>query len=232
MFILGCYCFSLEIVERKYAYEKRLFGTHDYAFEFYLSTIIDDEKKANLIKKFLYGNMEMDDYIAIKEKDFIGDASANQFPQIIDEDDTKHFYHSSYIERIVIDYINDNFIIIKYFCYFYSSGAPHGNFHTRYYIIDVSDEKLLDVDDIINELADELLKQYIQSEYDHTFDFNYRKNIWPPDTITFEQNNIILYWNVYSISSYLMGPVEIKIQYEIALSYFTEKGKFILETLY
>jgi hypothetical protein len=225
-------CFSLEnVIVRNYKDEKELFGTHNYTFEFNLSIITGDEKKEYLIKKLIYKNMEMDDYIFFKENEFIGTDNENQYPLIIDEDGTKYFYHSDYVETISINYSNDFFIIMKYDYYFYRSGGAHGYFDTDYYIIDCIDEKILGIDDMIAELPDELLKNLIQLKYGNEFDFNYKNDIWPPDTISFDQKNVIFYWNIYSIAPYVFGPVEIMINYEIISSYLTERGKLIMEKL-
>jgi hypothetical protein len=232
IFLVGNSCFSLEnIVVRNYKDEKRLSETHNYTFEFDLSIVIGDEKKEGLIKRLIYKNMEMDDYILFREKEFIGTDNENQCPPIIDEGGTEHFYHSNYAETVSINYSNDYFMIIKYDYFFYRSGMAHGYFNTDYYIIDCIDGKILGIEDIINELPDEFLKNRIQLKYDNGFNFEYRNNIWPPDTISFDQNNIILYWNIYSIAPYVFGPVEIVIEYETISNCLTEKGKLIIEKL-
>jgi hypothetical protein len=115
IFLMGNNCFSLEsVVVKNYKDEKRLFETHNYTFEFNLSIITGNEKKEYLIKKLIYGNLGMDDYILFKEKEFIGNDNENQYPPVIDEDGTECFYHSDYAETVSINYSNKYFIIMKY----------------------------------------------------------------------------------------------------------------------
>ena len=98
----------------------------------------------------------------------------------------------------------------------------HGNYWVQYFIVDLTDEKILGIDDLIYPISDKLLREIIKEEYE--IDYYLRENIWPPDTISFQKDGIILLWNTYSITPYATGLIEINIKNNIIESYLTEKG--------
>jgi len=113
--------------------------------------------------------------------------------------------------------------------YFFASGAAHGNYLIEYDIIDLSEEKILEIDDLINKISDDLLKEYINDQYEIN---NFlRKNIWPPDTINFNNRIVELIWNTYSITPYVSGIIKINLNQEIIESYLTEKGKELMKII-
>jgi hypothetical protein len=148
---------------------------------------------------------------------------------MIDDDGTEYFYHSDLIERYNIEHYNDLFIIIKYSHWAYYSGAAHGIYGFNYFIVDLTDEKILGIDELLYPIPDKLLKEIIEGKYEINDYLN--ENIWAPDTISFQKDSVILLWNIYSITPYALGHVEININDKIIEPYLTEKGRKIIKSM-
>ncbi|GMO21623.1 MAG: hypothetical protein Ta2B_00460 [Termitinemataceae bacterium] len=231
LLFLGYSCFSLEIYNFDEAYEKIYFENYRVEFEFHLSNIKYSNKIETLITKLIYNDKNFEEYMAYKENEFIGDINEQDFPTIND-DGAKYCYHSNYIETYEITNINSYFLTIKYTNYYYITGSAHGYFQTKYCIIDLLEGKILNINDLINVIPESELLKLIEQKY-KDFNINYdsfSNNLWPPDTINFEINGIILFWNIYSIAPYSFGPIEINIPYGIINSYLTQKGELLRET--
>ena len=138
-------------------------------------------------------------------------------------------YHSELIESYNIIYYNDEFILIKHTKYFYYTMAAHGNYWEEYFVIDINEEKILNMYDLVTQIPEDLLKENIELNYD--IDYFLRENMWPPDTINFQKDGIELLWNTYSITPYVVGVIDIKIEYEIGESFLTKKGKMIKDMM-
>jgi hypothetical protein len=221
IFINGCRP-TPEIIQRDYKYEKMVFENHRFTFDIHLENLKNSKKVSQLIRKLIYQNNTFDEYILFMEKEFIGDIKKEDFPPMIDDDGTEHFYHSDLVENYSIEYYNDLFIIIKYNYWAYYSGAAHGNYWFKYFIVDLTDEKILDIDELIYPIPDKLLREIIEEKYE--IDYYLDENIWPPNTISLQKDGIILLWNPYSITPYSTGLIEINIQDNIIESYLAEKG--------
>jgi hypothetical protein len=207
-----------------YNYEKLFFGTHRVEFEINLENIGNSDKISNLVKMLIYNNKNFDEYIGFIENEFIGDDKENLYPQIFNDDGTEYFYKSYLNKKYTIEYYGGLYVIIKYFNYFYYSGMVHGNYSVEYYVIDLTEERILKINDLVNQIPDDLLKKNIESKYDIKGEY-FRENIFPPDTINFCNENIELIWNTYQILPYVTGIIEI--QDEIFQEYLTDKGKEI-----
>ena len=151
-----------EIIRTDYQYEKILFGNHRFTFEFHLENIGNAMKINDLINNLMYKNRNFDEYVAYMESEFIGDANEADYPPMIDEDGTEYFYHSDLIEKYFIIYHDDAYIVFEYNLYFYNSGAAHGNYWIGYFIIDILEERILDISDVVNPIPDDLLKGIIE----------------------------------------------------------------------
>jgi hypothetical protein len=222
MITSGC-ANTMGIIHRSYNYEKIFFGTHQIEFDIILENIDNSGEISNLIKALIYNNMDFDEYVKSIEIDFIGDAREDYYPQILLDDGTKYFYKSYLTKEYSVEYYSDSFVIIKYFNYFYKSGAAHGNYWVEYYIIDLAEKRMLEINDLLNQIPDGILKQIIESKYEISGDY-LRENIFPPDTINFCNDNIELIWNTYQILPYVFGFISIEIQEDIIQQYLTDKG--------
>jgi hypothetical protein len=218
-----------EIIYKDYKYEKLFFETHSFTFDVHLENFKDSIKISDLIRRLIYKNKTFDEYIVFAEDEFIGNIRKEYYPPMTDDGGTEYLYHSDLIEKYTIEYYNDSFVIIKYHTYFYYSGAAHGNYITRYLIIDLIEETILNIDDLILPIPDDMLKGIIEVEYETNYYL--REEIWPPDTISFQHDTVSLLWNVYSIAPYSTGLIEIVIQDIIIESYFTEKGKALKKSM-
>jgi hypothetical protein len=234
LFIFAIYisvptCFSLEIITHENKYEKIFFGNYRFTFDFHLENLAGSENVNNLVKVLIYKNKDAEEYISVEEKGFIGDIHQEDYPPMIDDDGTEYFYHSDLIETYEIKHYNDYVIIIEYNDYFYYSGSAHGNFQRKYLIIDILEEKILDIPDVITQVPEKLLIENIIKKY--TINYYLRENIWPPDTISFEKEKLILYWNIYSITPYATGPIMIEMDYEMIKNFLRNKGLQIINSL-
>jgi hypothetical protein len=218
-----------EIIYKDYKNEIMLFETHRYLFEIHLENFGNSMNKSSLIENLVYQNKSFDEYIEFRKNEFIGDARKEYYPPMIDDDGKEYFYHSELIESYNIEYYNDLFVIIKYQNGFYNSGAAHGNYGTRYHIIDLTERRSLNINDLVFQIPDDLLKEFIEEKYEVNYYLD--EKIWPPDTINFQNDSISLIWNTYSITPYSMGTIEIIIQDMTVESYFKEKGKNLKESM-
>jgi len=214
------------IIKNNYVYELTLYGTHKILFEIYLENIGYSDTTDALIKKLIYQGKNPGEYADYLEKQFIENYATGYFPPITDDDGTQYFYKSNFAVNYVIDFHNDDFIIIHYNDYVYSGGA-HGNYQTFYYIIDIASERILNISDIIRPVPDAELNALIKKTYD--FQNYLRDNIWPPDSINISNNGVFLLWNIYSITPYVAGLININLVN--ANPYLTEKGQAILEMM-
>ena len=214
-----------EIVHREYTYKKMFFGNHRFEFDIHLENIGNSGKIHDLINNLIYSDKGFDEYIEYIEKKFVGDRTEADYPPIINDDGTEYFYKSYLNEKYSIIFNSNTYIIFKYNMYNYYSGAMHGYYWIKYFVIDLKKEKILDIDDLIYPISDDLLKEMI-AEKDNIYSFN-RKNIWPPDTVNFCNENIELIWNTYTITSYVTGIRNIEIPNEIIEQYLTDKGKIL-----
>jgi len=228
IFLYGCNNFQ-NIINVEYKYEKMVFENHQLKVELYLENISNSRKISKIIDNLIYNGKDFEGYKQYIEDDFINNFISNYYPKIIKEDGTEYIYHTEFIKNHKIIFHNNKYIIFMNKLYFFASGAAHGNYLIEYDIIDLSEEKILEIDDLINKISDDLLKEYINDQYEIN---NFlRKNIWPPDTINFNNRIVELIWNTYSITPYVSGIIKINLNQEIIESYLTEKGKELMKII-
>ncbi|MCL2196604.1 MAG: hypothetical protein FWB77_03210 [Treponema sp.] len=208
------------IVQKHFKDEKDLFGTYVVEFDIYLENVNYSKKTAGLIERLIYSNMGFDDYIANAQNKFIGPVTNDDFPPLTGGDGEAYFYKSFFNESYKIINHNKSFIVIEYNEYYYYTGMAHGNYRTNYFVIDISQEKILDVSDLMNPVDEDSLKELITNEYE--INYFLRQNIWPPDTININAGNVVLLWNTYTITPYSDGLIGL-VLYED--KYLTDKGK-------
>jgi hypothetical protein len=224
--INGC-ANTQRIIRRDYNYEKLFFGTHRVEFVISLENIGNSDEISNLVETLIYDNKNFDAYLEFIENEFIGDAREDFYPQIFNDDGTEYFYKSYLCKEYSVEHYSGLFVIIRYFNYFYYSGAAHGNYWIEYYIVDLSEKRLLNIADLVNPIPDDLLRELIESNNGITLGDYSRENIFPPDTINFCNDNIELIWNTYQIVPYVVGIIGVEIQDDVIQEYLTDKGKEI-----
>jgi hypothetical protein len=205
------------------------FGTHSFEFDIHLENTGGYEKISNLITTLIYHDKSFDEYVTYKEKEFIGDIREEFYPPMIDEDGTEYFYRSYLNVNYSVEYYGDLYAIIKYFLYFYNSGAAHGNYWVEYSIIYLTEERILDADDLVNQIPDDLLKEILKIKYN--VEYYLEENIWPPDTVNISNDNIELIWNTYSITPYSYGIIDINIHDTNIEQYLTDKGRMLKNSI-
>ena len=221
IFFTGCGNAS-KIVNKDFIYEKIISETHRLSFNIHLENIGNSGKKYNLINNLIYNNKNFDEYMEYKEENFFANLNKEDNLPVIDDDGDFYLY-SELIENYSIIFNNNAYIIFEYNFYAIYSGMAHGNSLTRYFIIDLKEERILDINDLINPIPDDLLKEAIEIKYDLNNFF--RGNIWPPDTVNFYNNSIELIWDAYTLAAYSYGMIRIEIQNETVEKYLTDKGK-------
>ena len=221
---------AIEITGIENYYEKYLFDNYFLELNISLENIGNNENISNLITELIYHNHGFNEYAAYIENLFLEDIGTTYFPDIIQEDGSVYIYRSYLSVEYSIEHINDNFIIIRYFEYVYYSGAAHGLYWIHYYIIDLSEKKLLEVNDLIINIPDEILIRKIESRYN--IRYYLREYIWPPDSINFIKDGIELYWNIYQITPYSDGVIVIGFSYTDIEQYLTEKGRLMFASIF
>lgn len=206
---------EVRVIEKLYQYKKTFNETHVVEFDIRLENLENFNKASRLIRTLLYNDKDFDEYAAYLESKFVEGLA----------DYTDANKESYYNEIFSIVHHNDSYIIIENTYYYIYSGMAHGSYNTKFLIIDIAEEKILNVNDLVNPIPDDLLKELIEKEYEIS---NYlRVNIWPPETISINQDGIALIWNIYQIAPFSYGWIWIELPEEIADQYLTEKGKTI-----
>ena len=221
-FLIGCSS-APKIIHTDYQYEKILFGNHRFTFDFHLENVDKSRRINNLINELVYNDRDFNEYVAFMEGEFVGDINEADYPTMIGEDGTENFYQSDFHESYSIININEAFIVFEYTLTYYRSGAAHGNYWVEYPVVDIFEERVLDLTDVINPVPDDLLKRLIVSNYQ--IDNFQRENIWPPDAINFYSENVELIWNTYTITPYAIGIIRIEMPDTIIGRYLTDKGR-------
>jgi len=200
------------------------FETLKIDFELHLENIDNHSRVA--VEKLIYQNKSFEEYVIYRKNEFIGTPVQDNYPPILDENGDRYedvyFYNSDLFVNFNIKYFCDLFAIIEHSEYHYYSGTAHGNFWMKYYIIDFNEEKILTLDELVNQIPDNILKEIITAKFDITMFL--RDNIWPPDAVNPANGNLELIWNPYSITPWSEGIISINIPVNISLQYLTEKG--------
>ncbi|MDR2521825.1 MAG: RsiV family protein [Spirochaetaceae bacterium] len=210
--------FSFDVKMTEAVYERRVAGEGVFQFDFSLAELKGAPKASiELVKKLIYSGKTIQEYIAYKEKLFIGTGGgANGFSKA-------GGYTSNYSETTDILFLSGAYILVKYTEEFYRAPAAHGMTQTLYYIIDTVEKRLLGIDDIIETVPEAALQKAVGQKYN--LDLSYRRTLWPPDTISFSTKGLVLFWNVYSIAPYVFGPTEIVLPFSVVEPYLTAKGQ-------
>jgi hypothetical protein len=211
-----------EIISRHYQNERILNGTFSAEFDIRLENVGYSQKTAKLIERLIFQNKNFDEYTAYTEDKFIETINDNDLLPITGEDGNEYYNQSFFHESYNILHHNNSYIIIEYNKYSVFSSAAHGNLWTEFFIIDLAQERTLGINDIAVPLSDDYLKKIILDNYD--INVFLREQIWPPDTININHDNIELIWNIYTITPYSDGIISIALQND---SFLTKKGKSI-----
>lgn len=229
IFLLPCFCYTLDVSTYEHNEENAAVGNnHTFSLEFHFENINEPEKTRDLVQKLIYSDMDFSSFAAFLKEQFISDINPEGYPSYKNDDGSEYIFHSDLTQHVTILHQNDSFVIAKRDNWWYMGGAAHGNYWTDYYIIDIEHERILEVADVLTAIPDERLKSYIGQQNNSVSESTYiRENIWPPDSIQFITGHVVLFWNVYSITPYVLGSIEIEIPFNEIEKYFTSKGKEI-----
>jgi len=209
---------TLEVVRTVYEYEKS-----NWSFKFHLENVGSPVRISNLVNKLIYNNLSFDEYVSNMEK---GVMESMDDYELADP-------RSSYLnEKYSIKYADTHYIVISYHYEEFYGFAPHPNYQFKCFIIDVSEERSLNVDDILKPIPEKTLLDLIKKQYGEDVDIGIddfsRDVIWPPDLIYIDGKNTALIWNTYTLLPHAYGPVEV-IDNKIITKYLTAKGKEIIK---
>jgi len=221
---------AIEITSIEYNYEKYLFDNYNLELNISLENIGNNENISSLITELIYHNNDFNEYAGYLENLYFGHIGSSYFPDIIQDDGTIYIYRSYLSIDYSIEHINEQFVIIRFFGYVYYSGAVHGLYKIDYYIIDLSERKLLEVNDLLINIPDDTLINIIESKYN--IRYYLREYIWPPDSVNFSEDGVSLYWNIYQITPYSDGIIVIDINYTDIEQYLTEKGRLMFASIF
>jgi hypothetical protein len=210
--------FSFDVKTTDAVYERKVAGEGVFQFDFSLAELKGAPKSGgDLVKKLIYSGKTIQEYIAYKERLFIGSGGAS-----------KSFsgaggYTSNYSETTEMLFMNSEYILVKYTEEFYRAPAAHGMEQTLYYIISLGEKRLLGIDDVLQTVPEAELRKAVGQKYN--MDLSYRDTLWPPDGISFSTKGLVLFWNVYAIAPYVFGPTEIVLPFSVAENHFTAQGR-------
>jgi len=209
---------TLEIVRKVYEYEKS-----NWEFKFELDNIGNSDKISGLVNKLIYNNLGFDEYVSNIEESVIEPMDGFQ------PDDPRS---SSLNESYTIKYADTQYIVISHYHYEFYGYNAHPNYWYDCFVIDVSEERLLPIDELIKPIPENVLLDLIKKQYEEYFDIEmddfFRDTIWPPSMIDVDGENTILRWNTYTLLPHAAGPVEVS-DYKIISQYLTAKGKTIIK---
>ena len=220
---------SHEIISKDYKDTVLLFGTYQVEFYFHLENIGNSDSVSKIIESLIYHGNGFDEYIENRKADFIGEPEESWYPHYYDEDGKEYissFNRASLIEEFSIKHFSDLYVIIENYTWEYGGGA-HGNYWTKYYIVDLTEERILDLDDILTEMPNDLLKERIELSYGITWNSVYTgEDLWPPNSITFSGGSIELLWNPYSkVPPGYSATIILYFSWADVQEYLTEKGR-------
>ena len=138
--------FGLEITNTEYQYEQNV------SFDFHLENVTGTNKIYKTITKLVYENMDISDYIRYKSKKFV----ENHF------NDLGVFYG----ENSKIVFLNDLFAVIRKTEVIHFADTWYRSITENYQIIDLENSKILSMEDLINKIPDEELKNFISASID------------------------------------------------------------------
>ena len=206
------------VLSADYQDELDFFENLKVGFDIHLENIDNSEA---LIKKLIYDDKNFEEYTEYRKNDFIGNLDEELYTVI---HDSGSLYYNDLNVRFNIMYHCNLYAVIKHYEYFYTGGA-HGNYWTRYYIIDLTEERILALEDLTDQIPDGILKQLIAEAYNITRFLS--DDFWPPDSIYIAGGGVNIIWNTYSITPYSDGLIDIEIPDLIIQQYLTDKGKHI-----
>jgi hypothetical protein len=197
---------ALEIIRKDYKYTKS-----GVEFDVHLENVGNSDKIYSLVNKLIYKNRNFDEYMEYTEKEFIEKYNG----------ETEKF---ELYEKYAVVCGNGAYIIFENSGYEYTGGA-HGSGGAGYVVIDLSEERIVDMKELISPVPDSLLNGTIKAKYD--IGGYLRDNIWPPDAVNFCGENVELLWDRYSIAPYAFGQIKIEIQDSVIKRYLTDKGDML-----
>ena len=220
---VSCYSDNVNIISVHCSYEKMVFYNYHLEMEITLASIANNERTHEIIENLIYQGMDFDEYVEYREREFIGDARGDFYPLYINDDGSVYIYRSLLDVDYSIQYYCEEYVIVRCFEYYYHTGMPHGIYWFNYLIIDIRNERLLLIEDLINDIPDYVLLEIIEDKYD--IRYYLRENIWPPDAVNFSGVGVELLWNIYQITPYNVGLIRIIINEFLMEEYLTNIGK-------
>jgi hypothetical protein len=178
------------------------------------------------VNKLIYDSRDFDEYVSKMEHSVLKDSSDSDL-------DTRGSYLSA---KYSIIYADEKYVVISYFYEEYYGYAAHPNHKQNCFFVDMSEERLLLINDLISQIPEKTLLDLINKRYEDDggvgADEIMRDTIWPPDLISVSDENhalIYLVWNTYTLLPHAAGPVEVTGS-EIS-QHLTDKGKDIMKRL-
>jgi hypothetical protein len=215
-----------EIVQMDYKNEEVFFERHKVSVDIHLENIGNSEK-ANTVRKLVYENMDFDDYAKHREEEFVLDNSDNgdfRGREYMDRDEEPDYVYSYELGlNYSVRYHSDSFAIIKHTGWEYRAGAAHGQHWENCFIIDLAEERILGIDDLFCQIPNGTLREIIEAQ-NEIYGF-LTDDFWPPDSVGFEDGQIGLLWNTYSITPYVNGTIHISPNHDVLQQYLTDTGK-------
>lgn len=181
--------------------------------------------KNNVIEDIFYGNCNSYDQCIIKMKQEFENNTAPADTSEIIENPWMYAWEFYAGTSVVLN--DNNFLVLSYNTYQYLGGA-HGISDYAFINYDLNSGNRVTFDDILNsKYEDELLDLILQQldEDDKTDELFSVDEVFVSKNVGFDKHGVIFMYNVYEITPYVVGPVEVKISYSKLKDYLTDDFK-------
>lgn len=136
---------------------------------------------------------------------------------------------------------NTDYVALQTDVYSYTGGA-HGNYATLFYHYSITDKKELFFHDFIapdhqfafQNVAEVYFWMQEQEYYGEDFSQNnyfFDNGFYAPENVAFEQDSLLLLYNIYEIKPYVYGHTELRVPYSELDHVLTDRAKGIIQEL-
>ncbi len=117
---------------------------------------------------------------------------------------------------------NKNFIVMDYNGYSYTGGA-HGVMWDVSYVLDKNDLHFLHIDEVVYEKYFDIIHKLslLQLKKDGRIEELFSEDFDVSDNFYFDNDSLYLFYNVYEIAPYVVGPIQIGLAYDKIKKYMT-----------
>lgn len=143
--------------------------------------------------------------------------------------------------KVTVQLNSTDYVALQTDVYSYTGGA-HGNYATLFYHYSIADKKELFFHDFIGpddqfafqNVAEVYFWMQEQEYYGEDFSQNnyfFDNGFYAPENMAFEQDSLLLLYNIYEIKPYVYGHTELRVPYSELDHVLTDRAKGIIQEL-